>query len=44
MTAEIKDEASDAAAAVTAAVTGEPEKPKKKGWRKYIIFGPRSEG
>lgn len=40
---EIKDEAKSAAAAVEAAVTGE-EVPKKKGWRKYIFFGPRREG
>ncbi|CAM9647201.1 unnamed protein product, partial [Ectocarpus fasciculatus] len=40
---EIKGEAKSAAAAVEAALTGE-EVPKKKGWRKYIIFGPRREG
>lgn len=40
---DIKEEASDVASSVKVAVTGEPEKPKKKGWRKYILFGPRRE-
>lgn len=35
-----KDEAAEAAKAAAA----ESEKPKRKGWRKYIIFGPRREG
>ena len=37
-----KEEAAKAAA--EAAAAAEAEKPKKKGWRKYIIFGPRREG
>lgn len=37
-----KDEVSAAAEAAKAAA--ESEKPKKKGWRKYIIFGARREG
>ncbi|CAM9375683.1 unnamed protein product [Hapterophycus canaliculatus] len=40
---EVKSEASEAAADVKAEVSGEAEKTKKKGWRKYIIFGPRRE-
>ncbi|CAN0027910.1 unnamed protein product [Scytosiphon promiscuus] len=40
---DVSSEASDAAAGVKAAAKGEEEKPKKKGWRKYIIFGPRRE-
>eukprot|EP00752_Nemacystus_decipiens_P007113 g6372.t1 len=40
-----KDEAEEAAkAAAEAAAAAEEAKPKKKGWRKYILFGPRREG
>eukprot|EP00903_Cladosiphon_okamuranus_P005891 g5826.t1 len=39
---EAEAEAEAAAKAVAEAL--EAEKPKKKGWRKYIIFGPRREG
>lgn len=44
MVGEAKDEVHEPAAAVKALAEAEAEKPQKKGWRKYIVFGPRREG